>query len=342
MINRNRTYLWMVVVALAGLAALNGCGQRTPAPPSPTAEGPLSPAQYRALMGKGLAVDWAKTPHSRTLYSPEDPVAVRQRGFSHVRIRVREDVTPALLQHLDGVIADSLHAGLLPVLAYKGEAFKTHPTEANLEKVVQWWGAMAEHYQDASPRLSFDLLIEVTDALNRQPDMLNWLYERAVAEIRKTNPTRLIFISPRQRSNPYLLPELRIPPDGNGYLMAEWHFYAAGPSKTNPAKRWTQGTDSEKRLVQDKIAAALAWQRQTGLYTWVGAWMPGDYNHGDHYTVPEQVRFATFVSCQLDAAHIPFAVNSDAKFYDREHHRWIPAMAPVLDAVLHPRCTSGP
>ena len=68
--------------------------------------------------------------------------------------------------------------------------------------------------------------------------------------------------------------ELKIPSAHNGYLMAEWHFYASGPDKINEKKLWTTGTDAEKKLITDKIQTALAWQQQTGIPTWVGAWMP--------------------------------------------------------------------
>ena len=42
----------------------------------------------------------------------------------------------------------------------------------------------------------------------------------------------------------------------------------------NEKKLWTTGTDAEKKLITDKVQTALAWQQQTGIPTWVGAWMP--------------------------------------------------------------------
>lgn len=47
-------------------------------------------------------------------------------------------------------------------------------------------------------------------------------------------------IAPRLRSDPNYLSELVIPSNHNGYIMAEWHFYASGPDKTNERKmdRW--------------------------------------------------------------------------------------------------------
>ncbi len=329
----------IAAVAAITLLAVSCQGKTQPSPAAPKqTQTAIPPARYARMLGKGLDVDWAHFPKRMALYSPEEVKAIKQIGFSHVRIRVKDDLSPELLKHLDRVITDTLNAGLIPVLAYKAEDFKENPNEKNFQKVVWWWRTVAKHYQNAPPELSFDLIIEVTDALSHQPETLNRLYEAAVAEIRKTNPTRIIFISPRRRSNPELLHELRIPSQANGYLMAEWHFYAAGPSKTNPKKQWTVGTPAEKALITKKIEAALAWQKETGIYTWVGAWMPGDYNHGNHYSIPEQVRFATFVACQLDAAHIPFAVNSDSKFYDQINKHWIPEMRPVLEAILRPKC----
>ena len=86
--------------------------------------------------------------------------------------------------------------------------------------------------------------------------------------------------------------------------MAEWHFYAAGPSKTNEKKLWTTGTPAERQLVQSKIDKALQWQRETGIPTWVGAWMPGNYNDGNDYTLDEQLAFASFVAQALEDASI--------------------------------------
>lgn len=143
-------------------------------------------------------------------------------------------------------------------------------------------------------------------------------------------------ISPRLRSDSAYLSDLEIPSDANGYLMAEWHFYAAGPSKTNEKKLWTTGTPAERQLVQSKIDKALQWQRETGIPTWVGAWMPGNYNDGNDYTLDEQLAFASFVAQALEDASIPFAVNSDTKFYDRVEKRWYSEMLPLTMELFQP------
>lgn len=292
----------------------------------------LTPALYVSQLGKGMDVDWVKTKQGMKFYSAHMPRDFKARGFSHVRLRITEKTSAKLFAQLDRVVGDCLKAGLIPVIAYQAKPFKKNPNTKNRQEAVAWWKDVAAHYRNAPPHVAFDLLIEATDALNQQPDALNMYFEEATTAIRASNPQRLVIISPRIRSNPNYLNELKIPSQGNGYVLAEWHFDAAGP------KNWTTGTAQEKQAIMDLISAAKAWQEKTGLPTWVGAWMPGDYNKGNHFNIAEQVGFATFVSCALDKAHIPFAINSDTKFYDRKRGTWLAHMHPVLDGVLNPSC----
>lgn len=86
-------------------------------------------------------------------------------------------------------------------------------------------------------------------------------------------------------------------------------------------------------MIQDKIQLALQWQAETGIPVWVGAWMPGDYNDGDNYSIGEQCVFAAYMTESLDEAGIPFAVNSDTKFYDREQQMWYEEMLPLRNIL---------
>lgn len=280
-----------------------------------------------------MDVDWCKTASGMAAYSERSPKDFKAAGISHVRLRVKEDADEALLKQLDQQIDDCLANGLIPIIAYQADALKNDPSSKNLDRVTAWWKTVAQRYADRSYLLSFDLIIEVTDALNDQPDRLNELYEQLVSAVRESNPRRIVMISPRLRSDAACLKDLTIPSAANGYLMAEWHFYAAGPSKENPRKLWTTGTMQEQQLILDKINAALQWQKDTGIPTWVGAWMPGNYNDGNTYTISEQTVFASYMTKALTDAGIPFAVNADTHFYDRENALWIPSMEPVLQAI---------
>ncbi|MEQ1559110.1 MAG: ImpA family metalloprotease [Methyloglobulus sp.] len=315
----------------------------------------IDPLTYQAGLGVGIDVDWANTNPGINAYKTDMVRAFVARGIKHVRIRVQFDLTqPAspqstitLLQHLDKVVQDCLDNGLVPVIAYYATVIKQCPVEGtnctqaqadeNRTALISWWRTVAEHFKDFSPKLSFNLIVETTDALGKLPDVLNSLYAEVIPVIRATNPTRLIMAAPIKISDPVELPQLQLPPN-DPYLMAEWHFYAAGPQKDNVRKQWTIGSTDEQKLITDAITAAKSWQTNH-IPTWVGAWMANNFNDlfnnsGGDYSVPEQAIFASFMSYQLEKAGIPFAVNSDTKFYDRDKLEWIKAQEPVLDEIL--------
>ncbi len=251
---------------------------------------PITPEEYQKMLGVGMDVSWAQFKKEITKYNENMVKDYKKEGFSTIRIRVNDDV-PAeeKIPIINRIVNDCLNNGLIPIIAFSAETFKENPTEENLENVVNWWGTIAEHFKDYPYLLSYDLIIETTGNINEHTDILNECYEKAVSRIREIDPYRIIFITPPNVSNPFYLPVLRIPSKANGYIMAEWHFYAGGPSKKNTSKLWTTGTPYEKLLILDKINAALTWQEHTGIRTWVGAWMPGNYNHGNNYSVSEQV-----------------------------------------------------
>ncbi|MGY0374671.1 glycoside hydrolase family 5 protein [Clostridium sp. JNZ J1-5] len=295
----------------------------------------IKPWDYVKLLGHGIDVDWSKNAQGRKYYNEQTVKDFKEAKVSHVRIRIANDATEELLKGLDKQINDCLENKIIPVIAYQADEFKNEPNEENIKKVVEWWKIVAERYKSYSHLLAFDLLIEATDALNKQPEKLNELYEKVVTEIRSTNKTRIIMISPRLRSDADYLNELKIPSNHNGYLIAEWHFYAAGPSKTNERKLWLTGSEKEKKMITDKVDSALEWQNKTKIPTWVGAWMPSNYNDGDDYSINEQVEFSKYMVQQLDKAGIPFAVNSDTKFYNRESNTWIERMQPIFQVIFY-------
>jgi hypothetical protein len=337
----------LVFILLGTIVVISSCkkGNDTVVDNTAPADGWYTPLQYQAILGVGIDVDWAKTPSGIALYNEKAVIDFKAKGISHVRIRVANDISADLLNHIDKIVKDCFQHNLIPVVAYQADAFKNYPTDNTiLDAAIAWWGAVADRLKNYPSKLSFDLLIECTDELNNNNAKLNEYMEKATARVRQTNPKRIVFISPRKLASPLYLNELAIPTQGNGYIMAETHFYAAGPSKTNPTKLWTTGTADEKKLITDLIDAAYTWQVSKNIPVWIGAWMPADYDGTDNtgytssYDIPEQVVFATFMSCQLKKKKIPYAVNSDTKFYDRSTNKWHIATAPVVDAFLTPTC----
>ena len=258
-----------------------------------------------------------------------------QQGIKHVRFRLHHyHFTDEDFKRLFSQINTCMQNELIPIIAFSAKPYKENPNAGEHEKVVEWWKRMAERCKELSPMVSFDLIVEPSDQVKKDVAELNSLYEDCVSAIRKTNPKRIIFIAPPKLSHPEGLKDLKIPSSGNGYLMAEWHFFAAGPSKSNDKKRWTTGTEEERQKIKKSIKVAVDWQKKTGIYTWVGAWMPGDYNKGDNYSVKEQTGFASFMTQQLDKYGVPFAIVADHHFYDYKAEQWIPKYKDLLNTIF--------
>lgn len=297
----------------------------------------IAPRDYQQMLKKGIDVDWWER-SEKNKYGAYSETAVKrfaEQGIKHVRFRLHHyHFTDEDFKRLFSQINTCMQYDLIPIIAFSAKPYKENLNTGEHEKVVKWWKIMAERCKNLSPLVSFNLIVEPSDQVKKNVAELNSLYEDCVTAIRKTNPKRIVFIAPPKLSHPEGLKDLKIPSMGNGYLMAEWHFFAAGPSKSNDKKRWTTGTAEEKQKIKKSIKVAVDWQKETGIYSWVGAWMPGAYNKDDNYSVKEQTEFASFMIQQLDKYGVPFAINADHHFYDYKAEQWIPKNKDLLNTIF--------
>ncbi len=298
----------------------------------------LTPQHYAAALGIGMDVDWARTEQGIREF---DPLVVRdykQRGLGHVRIRVSGEATEQRLIHLRKIVEACEQYGLIPIIAYQADEFKSNPNNANETKVVNWWDTVSQYFSTAHPLLGFDVIYEPAEKLNHDQSALNQVYEKTVRVIHRVDPQRMVFIAPRQRSAPEDLVNLKWPSQSNGHVMAEWHIFPWGPAKASNKYPWTTGTATEKALIRARINAAVHWQQKTGHYSWVGGWSAGETTKGQ--IQPSQIAFATFLACELQKAHIPYALNADTLFYDGEEGAWESTTAPLLQVMMSPDCSA--
>jgi len=345
-----------IALLTVGLLA-TGCNSSNPTisrQPTSTTEA-IAPYTYQKMLKVGMDVDWCKTKEGR-FYAHKShqegvnvPLLFKQRGLSHVRIRIKDSIfsDPTLLQEIKDMVDDSVKAGITPIIAYQAHEFKDDPTSDEvLNGVVEWWKKVATTFKDYPYTIGYDLIIETTKEVKKHNDRLNLLYDRVTKAIRKIDPKRIVIVAPNKISNPYELPKLTVPIPTD-YMMVEWHFYAAGPKKHNPKKQWTTGTQREKKLITDKVDFAYNWSKEQSIPTWVGAWMANNYNEvnqnnklpdgapaGGEYSIEEQKVFARFMRESLVSRGIPYAVNSDTKFFNRKTNQWYGSMSGVLDVIL--------
>ncbi len=291
---------------------------------------PISPEEMVGRMGIGVDSTWSEVPKKIANYTTEDTEAFAQKGFKHIRLRVAEDNASKMWSYLDKEIQDALDNNMIPIIANQSATFKDNPTPEHQAQWVAWWAEVAKHYKDASYELMFDLIVEVAGKshLSDEPiNQLNMAYEEAVNAIRSEgghNDKRIIIISAHRRSDPKKMEMLKIPSKGNGYIIGEFHEgYASGPSKDPTSSHYyIDGSESQLQQIEERVKSAVAWREKMGIPIWEGAWMPGNYNKGDDYSIEEQKKFAHDFIGILNKYNIPHAINATKKFYDIEYKSW--------------------
>lgn len=296
----------------------------------------LTAAQYAQQLGVGMDVDWARTDRGIREF---DPLVVRDfkaKGLTHVRIRVAGEPTEARLIHLRKLVEACEQYGVIPIIAYQADEYKKDPSAGNEKEVVNWWVAVAHYFGQSSPLLGFDLIFEPSDKLNHNQASLNRVYDKTIRNIHAIDPQRMIFIAPRLRAAPEDLLNLKLPPQSQNTVLAEWHIFRWGPLKNNGKYPWTSGTAAEKAAIRARINTAVHWQQKTGHVSWVGGWSPGETIKNGPSAA--QMAFARFMACELKKAKIPYAINADTQFYDGEEGAWRPTLEPLLTTMIAPEC----
>lgn len=156
---------------------------------------------------------------------------MRAVGFDHVRLGIEWPsatgpapdylIAPEVFTCVDCAVTNALAAGLgvmIHIIWFK--EFYRDPA-AETERFVAIWRQIAAHYEKFPDRLAFELMNEPHGAATTK--VINPIYARTIAEIRKTNPHRTIFAGPGEWNSVDELKNLVLPPDDN--LIVTVHCY---------------------------------------------------------------------------------------------------------------------
>ena len=281
----------------------------------------IEPAQYQDMLGRGVDVEWWTDGNDYSSYDWDETLSdYSDAGIQHVRITLENDVlTDYDFDRLDRQVNACLRYNIVPIIAFRPRFAHGGQPVLYRNRLTSWWRIMAEHYRGYPARLSFDILIEPNSSMFATTALLNDFYEDCVSVIRVSNPYRILFIAPTYNSDPMYLRYLRIPSRHNGYLMAEWHFL----SQANYERAWYNWQHRrayEERWINQRVQAAIAWQRATGIYTWVGGWATGAW-YATGYNAMQEA-YTDFLCRALTAARIPFAVRGFSRYYNPAARAW--------------------
>jgi endoglucanase len=246
---RNTKYLPRIFCALAATASLISCGgddsvqANTPvvvasAPPAtpPIAPKPQALSQDAAQIGACINIgshldapnegDWGRT------IIDTDFTDIAAKGFKTVRLPVRFSshasttapytIDAAFMDRVSHVVdlAQTANLRVILDLHHYEELFIDPAGQA--PRFAALWSQVAERFKGRGDLVWFELLNEPHDKLNHS-NLLNVLGP-ALAEVRKTNPTRKVVIGGENWSDIESLSNVPLPNDNN--VIVTFHYYA--------------------------------------------------------------------------------------------------------------------
>ena len=152
-------------------------------------------------------------------------------GLDHVRLPVRFSahagqaapytIDEAFFQRVDWAVDQATSHGLSVIVdLHHYEELMKEP-DANADRFVGLWTQIAARYRGRPATVAFELTNEPCDKLT--PNHLNPLHARALAVVRATNPTRIVFVDGYEWAGAQWLKRLELPEDPN--IVATFHMY---------------------------------------------------------------------------------------------------------------------
>ena len=253
---------------------------------------------------------------------------IRDAGFDLVRLPV---VWPTPFEVVDRAVGLALDRGLEVVV-------NVHHYDATGEgpRFLALWAGIAEHYADADPRLSFELLNEPHPPMTA--DEWNDLLPRALAVVRASNPTRTVIAGPVRWNIVEALPSLRLPADD--HLVATVHYYspfefthqgAAWLPEAGPWLGTGWGSDEDRARVRADLEGAAAWAREQGVALFLG-----EFGAVEHADMAARADWTTLVRTEAERLGMSWAYwdfATDFGAYDLAASRW---RTPLAEALTRP------
>ena len=164
-------------------------------------------------------------------FAADECAIMRAEGFDHVRVPVgwhhyagpAPDFTlsPEIFARMDFVVTNALKNQLAVMInIHHFDELDTNPAAAT-DEFLKIWRQIAAHYRDFPRQLAFELDNE--PHAKATTAVMNPIYARAIAEIRKSNPRRTIFVEPGNWGSVDELKNLALPPDDN--VIVSVHCY---------------------------------------------------------------------------------------------------------------------
>ena len=270
---------------------------------------------------------------------------IREAGFRTIRLNLmafdhmddQNRIAPEWLKTLDWVVKNALANDLIVILDEHDYGFCATHADACETKLLAFWEQVAGIYKDAPDSVLFEILNEPYGQLSEA--RWNDLLKKALAVIRKTNPTRNVVIGAGAWNSPlpYYLKKLELPADDR-HIIATVHYYNP-MSFTHQGASWspmtaklsgiTWGTDAEKQTVVRSFAAIQRW-----AFTQDRPILLGEFGAYEKGAMDSRAAYTSWVARTAESfgwAWTYFEFDINFNVWDMEKDAWV---EPIRDALI--------
>jgi endoglucanase len=287
----------------------------------------------------------------------DDFAIIAKAGFNSVRIPVRwaahasekppYAIDKDFMARVQHVVGNARAAGLNVILnSHHYEDIHSNPSDGHIARLAGMWTQIAATFAgEPNEKLWFEIENEPHDKFN-DSNLLNVL-SPALAEIRKTNPTRPVIIGGEFWSGINSLKTLKLPDDPN--IVPTFHYYdpfnfthqgADWVSPTPPMGR-AYGSAEDQALLRGDVAKVRAYIARTGKTPFLG-----EFGANEKIPLYDRVKYMMTVRVAFDQLKIgmcAWGFTNTFPLYDSAKKAWVPGMrvAMGLPEPLLPPKTKG-
>ena len=280
---------------------------------------------------------------------PEYFEMIADLGFQHVRLPVRWEtpersmatapytITPAFLERIQEVVDAALDNNLhIIVNMHHHDALFDDPA-GQKERFLSQWRQIAEYFKDYPDMLLFEVLNEPHG--NLTPDLWNEFFTDALAEIRQTNPERVVIMGVAEYGGLGGISKLQLPDDE--YIILSPHYYNPfnfthqGAEWVGPdADAWLgtkwNDTEADRETVASEFSYALEFSETHHIPIHVGEF--GAYSKAD---IESRERWTTFLARWFEEQGMSWAYWEFSAGFGIYNPTTDEFNTPLVNALLH-------